>query len=213
MRNLFELVRFGKDEWTRIMKCCEQMEIDFLCTPQTVGDFEDLLELGIKEVKISSDNLGNYALLDRVKQSGLPVIVSTGMGTGGDLDAAWSIITPNDYTVLVCTSEYPCPPESVNLSRIHDCDGNEADIWDHKGFSDHTQGNTAAVMAVALGATVIEKHFTLDHDLAGPDHWWSLNPEELKSYIAEIRLAERMLGDGEFKPTEKELENRKLMGI
>ena len=186
--------------------------IGFLCTPQTVGDFEDLLDLGIKEVKISSDNLRNEALLKAVSKSGLPVILSTGMSEYEDLYWAWKQIKNNVRTIMVCVSEYPCSPDSVNISRLNLMGSSALEMFHETGFSDHTQGNTAAVMAVALGATVIEKHFTLDNSLEGPDHWWAADPEQLKSYIGEIRLAEKMLGDGEFKPTEKELELKEVLG-
>ncbi|HEC61569.1 MAG TPA: hypothetical protein ENI27_04875 [bacterium] len=202
MRALFKDVRFSQRKWRKVMTECEKREIDFLCAPQTVRDFEDLLELGIKGVKVSSDNSGNLPLLKKIKESGIPAFRSLGMVDGETL-----LFLIPDEVYFVCTSEYPCPPESVNISRLH---GMEPRFC---GFSDHTQGNTAAVMAVALGAQVIEKHFTLDKSLEGPDHWWSADPEQLKSYIGEIRLAERMLGDGEFKPTEGELANMKLRGL
>ena len=205
MRELFEKVRFSKEDLHTIMDECVIHKIDFLCTPQTVQDFEYLLELGIKEVKISSDNLGNTELLKRVAKSGLPAIFSTGMATHDDIfNARWNYFRGKKATAMICTSEYPCPPEGVNVERC-------AMINPPVGFSDHTVGTTAAVMALALGATVFEKHFTLDHSMEGPDHSWSADPKELKEYVDTLRTAELMLGSGEFKPTEKELELKKLL--
>ena len=213
MRELFKCVRFSMDQWRQIMMRCEQENIGFLCTPQTVGDFEELLELGIKEVKISSDNLGNGELLKRVSEARIPAIMSIGMASESEIEEACKKVV-SDLVLMVCTSEYPCAPEGANMSRFSWTPyGNSLYVADSVGFSDHIIGNTAAIMAVALGATVIEKHFTLDHSMEGPDHAWSVQPYELKSYVAAIREAELMLGTGEFKPTEKELETKKLLGV
>ncbi len=205
MRKLFEKIRFSKDQLKTLAQVCGGADMKFLCTPQTVGDFEDLLDLGIKEVKISSDNLTNRELLRRVEVSGLPVVLSTGMASQHDLSwLCMGFSADHPMTVLVCTSEYPCPSENVNIRRL----GTMAGAY---GFSDHTIGSTAAVMALALGSTVFEKHFTLDHSMEGPDHSWSADPQELKEYVDTLRTAELMLGSGEFKPTEKELELKKLL--
>ena len=205
MRKLLTECAFTMEEWAYIKLHCEEAGIKFLCTPQTVGDFEKLLTLGIDEVKISSDNLRNEALLKKVNESKLPVIISTGMASAEDIDEAERILRFG-FVSMCCTSEYPCPSRSVNLNRLHDWGG----LF---GFSDHTEGSMAAVLALALGATVFEKHFTLDHDLPGPDHSWACNPEELKSYFDDLRTAETMLGSGEFKPTEAELELKKQLGV
>ncbi len=207
LRDLFTKVRFSKDQWRALMLECEEQDIGFLCTPQTVWDFEDLLDLGVKEVKISSDNLRNEALLRRVAESEIPAILSSGMATAGEFSLAENILIKHGVTGMLCTSEYPCPPESVKIS----CLGDSFYSSKFQGFSDHTQGTTAAVMALALGATVFEKHFTLDPTMEGPDHSWSAEPEDLKEYVDTLREAELMLGSGEFKPTEKELELKKLL--
>lgn len=205
MRELFESIRFTKDQWREVMAECEEQNIGFLCTPQTEQDFEDLLDLGIKEVKISSDNLGNSELLGAVKKSGLPVILSTGMADDHAITVSgMAFNADHPITCMVCTSEYPCPPKSVNILRCNMIAG-------VKGFSDHTVLETAAVMALALGATVFEKHFTLDNQLIGPDHWWACNPSDLSWYCDRLRTAELMLGDGEFQPTPAELELKKLL--
>ncbi len=212
LRELFEKVRFTLDQWREVKAECEKQGVGFLCSPQTVGDFEDLLELGIEEVKISSDNLGNFELWKAVVQLNIPAIMSSGMASGkeimGTLKQYGGSISPRKLTFLVCTSEYPCPPEGANLKRLNEMETNQP--WFRLGLSDHTVGNTAAIMAVALGATVFEKHFTLDHSMEGPDHSWSADPGELAFYVQAICQAEKMLGSGEFKPTEKELEAKKF---
>lgn len=209
MRYLFGKVRFSKDQWRVVMAECQHYGIGFLCTPQTIGDFHDLLDLGIKEVKISSDNLTNLPLLERVRDSGLPVILSTGMGVADEIWKAYEILRGADVILLHCTSEYPCPPENVRIGRIW----NLKNVAGHNvGFSDHTVGNYAAILAVSYNPRVIEKHFTMDHGMEGPDHSWSADPGELKEYVDAIRTAEKMLGSGEFKPTESELELRQLLG-
>ncbi|MCR5793415.1 MAG: N-acetylneuraminate synthase family protein, partial [Lachnospiraceae bacterium] len=112
-------------------------------------------------------------------------------------------------TVLfLCTSQYPTPPEDVNILKLNTLKECYSKVI--LGLSDHTQGNEAAVMAVALGARVFEKHFTMDHNLPGPDHWFSVEPEELKIWVESIHKANKMLGLPDLKPTKKELEMRKI---
>ena len=227
MRKLFEQVRFNKDQLTVLKGECERRGVGFLCTPQTIGDFEDLLDIGIKEVKISSDNLGNKKLLTRVAETKLSAIMSIGMAEFDEIHEARDLLQSKHIrkpvTLMVCTSEYPCPPESVNLIRINCLEpitycASSFDIHGfisprNYGFSDHTRGYIAAVMAVALGATVFEKHFTLDHNQDGPDHSWSADPYEFTEYVNAIHTAEKMLGSGEIKPTEAEFELKQLLGV
>ncbi len=209
MRKLFEQVRFNKDQLTVLKGECERLGVGFLCTPQTIGDFEDLLDIGITEVKISSDNLTNHHLLHQVRISKVSVVFSIGMASTEDIHNACEILGRNGLnailTIMVCTSEYPCPPESVNLMRWLELAKPGWYGTFYGGFSDHTRGHIAAVMAVALGATVFEKHFTLDRNQDGPDHSWSANPLEFREYVNAIHEAEKMLGSGEIKPTEAEL--------
>ena len=211
MRKLFQEVRFNKDQLTVLKGECERRGVGFLCTPQTIGDFEDLLDIGIKEVKISSDNVGNADLIRAVTLAGVDVIMSIGMASMDNLREPFTVLNSRRApTLMLCTSEYPCPPESVNLNRLKGrCEQlNLQGIYNFAvfaGFSDHTRGYIAAVMAVALGATVFEKHFTLDHNQDGPDHSWSADPYEFREYVNAIHTAEKMLGSGEINPTEAEL--------
>lgn len=197
-RDWYHRVRFDLEQWRRIIKACEQMNIKFLCTPQTVGDFEDLMKLGIEEVKVSSDNLENSSLLEAVVNSGIPAIVSLNGWDEFVIDRALTIIQHSAKTLMICTSKYPCSLKEARLDRLKKTDqisyGNvyifEPDHW---GFSDHTIGSMAAVMAVALGATVFEKHFMLE-GAEGPDAGpWCCTPAELKQYFDDIKTAEKML--------------------
>jgi sialic acid synthase SpsE len=138
------------------------------------------------------------------------MMLSTGMATLGEIEAAIEVVesagTPrNMITVLHCTTEYPTPMEEVNLSAMV---GIGRAFGVKTGYSDHTPGIEIAIAAVALGATVIEKHFTLDRNLPGPDHKASLEPNELKTMVEGIRNVERALGDGIKRPTPSELKNR-----
>jgi len=136
-----------------------------------------------------------------------PIILSTGMSTMGDIKAALTVLRDNganDVTVLHCTTEYPTPFEDVNLNAMNTIK-NEFDV--EIGYSDHTKGIEIPIAAVAMGATVIEKHFTLDRNMEGPDHKASLEPDELKAMVSAIRNVEIALGTGEKKPVESEKKN------
>ena len=141
----------------------------------------------------------------------MPLIVSCGMSDIAEVHHALDVIGTYDgfpTILMLCTSEYPTPPENVNILKLKSLEASFPGLI--LGFSDHTQGSTAAIMAVAMGATVFETHFTLDHDLSGPDHWFSKNPEELSHWCRSIRDAYEMKGSAVVRPTKKELEMRTL---
>lgn len=191
---------------------CQRHEIDFLSTAFDPDSFDMLVGMGVKQVKIPSGELTNLPLLRYVTRLGLPVMLSTGMATLGEIEAAIEAIekagTPRDLiTVLHCTTEYPTPMDDVNLRAMVVM--KEA-FGVSTGYSDHTPGIEIPIAAVALGATVIEKHFTLDRNLPGPDHKASLEPHELKAMVDGIRNIERALGDGVKRPTPSELKNKPI---
>ena len=154
----------------------------------------------------------NLPLLRHRARGGKPLLLSTGMANMGEIEAAIDAVeqagTPRErITVLHCTTEYPTPMEEVNLramTSLRQAFGTEV------GYSDHTQGIEVPLAAVAMGATVIEKHFTLDRNLPGPDHKASLEPHELKAMVAGIRNIERALGDGIKRPSISELKNKPI---
>ena len=194
----------------KIIERCHGRAIGFLSTGFDIESVDMLMQLGVDRLKVPSGELTNLPYLRHVGRIGKPVILSTGMATLGEIEAAVAVLetagtTRDRITVLHCTTEYPTPMRDVNLramSSLRDALGVTV------GYSDHTAGIEVAVAAVALGATVIEKHFTLDRNLPGPDHQASLEPAELIQMVAAIRNIEQSLGDGIKRPTPSELKNR-----
>lgn len=190
--------------WVDLADHCRQLDIEFLSTAFDWGSLEMLLEIGLRRIKIPSGEIDNVKFIARASQLGLPLIISTGMSDWDDVDLAVASSTDApEVTLLHCVSLYPTPPEVTNLSVI-------PAMRDRyhlpTGWSDHTTGVQAAVMAVALGATIVEKHITLDRSLPGPDHMASSDPEQFGDFVAAIRLAETMLGTPDKRPAPGEQE-------
>lgn len=191
---------------------CRSHGIGFFSTAFDTDSFDMLVEMGLNQVKIPSGELTNLPLLRYMTRLGMPVMLSTGMATLGEIEAALAVIeqagTPRHLiTVLHCTTEYPAPMVDVNLRAMLSM---KAALGVEVGYSDHTQGIEIPVAAVALGARVIEKHFTLDRTLPGPDHQASLEPHELKAMVDAIRNVEVALGDGIKRPSPSELKNKPI---
>ena len=183
-----------KREWIQpLTDLCNQLGIEFMSTPTSQIGVDDLVDAGCKTVKNGSDYITHIPLLRYMASSGMTVILSTGMSGIEDIDAAVETVrnAPGGVVILQCTSSYPTQPEHTNLRRMLEL---KKRYGLPVGFSDHTVGFQAAVQAVTLGARVIEKHFTLSHDLPGPDHWFSVTPDELSELVREIRLAELRMG-------------------
>jgi N,N'-diacetyllegionaminate synthase len=179
-----------------LIRRCERNGIQFLSSPFDLQSADLLEALGVAAYKIPSGEITNWPFLSHVASKGKPVLLSTGMSDLAEVGQAVDVLRAAGCTELVilqCTSSYPAPPASVNL-RAMETMANAFQV--SVGLSDHTQGNETALAAVALGATVIEKHFTLDRSLRGPDHKASLEPGELRSLIQSIRIVESALGDG-----------------
>jgi sialic acid synthase SpsE len=205
MLDMFKRYEFSRDEWFRIKKKCVELGIHFLSTPQNVSDLELLLEIGIDAIKVGSDDFTNIPLLKRYAKTALPLIVSCGMADMAEVYQALEAIGSLDgypTVLMLCTSQYPTPPEDLNLLKLKTLD--QAFPMVTLGFSDHSQGCLASPLAVALGAVVFEKHFTLDHNLPGPDHWFSEDPEALKKWVNSIKTAVTMLGNPVVRPTDSE---------
>jgi sialic acid synthase SpsE len=179
----------------------------FLSTPQNPSDLALLLDLNVGAIKIGSDDFTNTPLIAHYAATGLPLILSCGMADMGEVERTLSVARGTQCALLVCTSSYPTPPADVNIARVTTLAAAFPDVV--IGFSDHTEGSDAAVMAVALGASIFEKHFTLDHDLAGPDHWFSATPAEARRWIDAVRTASVMRGHGVVQPSADELMMRK----
>lgn len=208
---MFRRCELSKKDWEEIIAYCKKKNVVFSTTAQNPSDLDLILSLtDLPFIKVGSDDLTNLDLLTYYAAKGKPMIISAGMAYASEIEDAIRIIqeTGNkNIVVLHCVSSYPAAAEEVNLSKIHtikDAFGVEV------GFSDHTVGSTAAVGAIYFGATVIEKHFTLDHNLPGPDHWFSTDPGELKSYVRDVRFAEQAIGNSVLVPTKKEIAMRKI---
>ncbi len=198
---------------------CKEVGIGFMSTPFDLTSIDVLTEIGQDYFKIPSGEITNLPYLRKISEKGIPVILSTGMATIDEVEEAIKILigehpsTPegfkptlkrSDITVLHCNTQYPTPYRDINLRAMQTM----ADALAVKtGFSDHSLGIEAPIAAVALGACVIEKHFTLSREMAGPDHKASLEPQELKAMVASIRHIEEALGDGVKKVTESERPN------
>jgi N-acetylneuraminate synthase len=211
----YEMVRrleLSRADHEVLVEDCRRLGIEFLSTAFDAESFDLLVELGIRRVKVASGELTNLPLLRRFAAAGLPMLVSTGMADLDEVAAALDAIeaagTSRERVALLhCTTEYPAPFDEVNLRAMRTL----ADRFGTAvGYSDHTTGIAIPTAAVALGATVVEKHVTLDRSLPGPDHRASLEPAELSAMIAAIRAVEAALGDGVKAPTPSELRNRAI---
>jgi N,N'-diacetyllegionaminate synthase len=184
--------------------------LEFLSTGFDIESMQMLINLGIERIKIPSGEITNLPYLRFIASQGKKIILSTGMSTLKEIEEALSVLVKNgakleNITVLHCTTNYPATMDEVNLNAMTTI-GREFGV--KFGYSDHTIGIEVAIAAVALGATVIEKHFTLDRNLPGPDHKASLEPQELGLLVEGIRNIEVAMGDGIKRPTESELANK-----
>lgn len=192
---------------TQLIEYCKKRNIMFLSTPFDIDSLRYLIACGVDIVKIPSGEITNYPLLREVGKTGKRVILSSGMSTLEETESAVKVLTDNgckDIIVLHCNTEYPTPYHDVNLKAMLTL---KEQLGVRVGYSDHTQGIEIPIAAAALGAEVIEKHFTLDKNMEGPDHKASLEPDELRAMVQAIRNIELALGDGEKKPSESEKKN------
>ena len=210
MLDMFERCEFSKTQWYKIKKYCDKKKIMFLSTPQNPSDLELLLDIGIHAIKIGSDDFTNLSLIKKFSNSKLPIILSCGMSTLKEIKTSLSFIDYKKYPVmlLLTTSEYPTYPENANLLRFNSLSKIFPDLI--LGYSDHTQGNVAACMAIAFGARIFEKHFTINHNLPGPDHWFSAEPDQLHDWANSINNAYKSLGKSKILPTRNELKLKKI---
>ncbi|GAB6076187.1 N-acetylneuraminate synthase [Desulfurobacterium crinifex] len=197
------------DEFDILYSYCKEKGIIFMSTPFDIESARFLRDLGLEIFKIPSGEITNYLLLREIGSYGKEVILSTGTADLGEIEDALDVLieagTPREkITVLHCNTEYPTPYEDVNLKAMLTI--KEA-FKVRIGYSDHTLGIEIPIAAVALGAEVIEKHFTIDKNLPGPDHRASLEPEELKRMVKAIRNVEKALGTGIKKPSDSERKN------
>ena len=209
---MFKRTEFSAEEWRELKRFCDEQDIVFLSTVSGIKGLELLLQIGIDAIKVGSDDFVNIPLLSKYEAYGLPMIVSCGMAMEEEIAAALRTLRVKEghpICLMLCTSEYPTPAKDVNAKKLLTISEKFPDVI--PGLSDHTQGSTAAIIATAYGAKVFEKHFTLDHNFPGPDHWFSADPEELKSWVGGIKISYEMLGNPELQPTEAEVKQRNVM--
>ena len=190
-----------------IKEYCEEVGIEFLSTPFDLESIDYLEKLGMILWKIPSGEITNLPYLIKIAKTGKPLIMSTGMAELKEVEEAVNVLKEGgagEITLLHCTTEYPAPFDSVNLKAMNTL---REKLGTKVGYSDHTTGIEVVVAAVSLGATVIEKHFTLNRNLEGPDHKASLEPEELEVMVNKIRIIEKALGDGIKRAAEAEKKN------
>jgi len=197
----------------RLIDHCVSLGIEFLSTPFDIESAKFLVQLGVEKIKVPSGELTNLPFLTELATLEIPIILSTGMSTLDEVqeavitiqrvweDCGYATQNKEKLTVLHCTSNYPAQYKDVNLLAMKTMSQN---LNLPVGYSDHTSGITVATLSVAMGATIIEKHITLDKEMSGPDHSASLEPKEFAKMVEQIRIAELCLGDGEKTPSSAE---------
>jgi len=210
----FEMIKkleLGFQAHKELIAYCRFKQIAFLSTPFDIPSIDLLHELGLPIIKIPSGEITNLPYLRHIGKLKKQLILSTGMADIGEIEDALDVLSAvgsniQDVTVLHCNTEYPTPCEDVNLKAMLTIKAAFPGI--KVGYSDHTQGIAIAIAAAAMGAEVIEKHFTLDKNMDGPDHQASLVPAELKTMVKAIRNIEIAMGNGVKKPGRSELKNK-----
>lgn len=209
---MLQRLELSKDDHLALIAYCKSKQIAFLSTAFDLDSIDFLHGLNIDVWKVPSGEITNLPYLRKIAGLGKPVIVSTGMASMDEINDALQVISTagteiKNITVLHCNTEYPTPMEDVNLRAMASIK-NKFGV--RIGYSDHTLGIEVPIAAVALGATVIEKHFTLNKTMEGPDHKASLDPHELKAMVRAIRNIERALGDGIKAPSQSEIKNKPI---
>ncbi|AGA70603.1 N-acetylneuraminate synthase [Desulfitobacterium dichloroeliminans LMG P-21439] len=208
--NQYEMIKkllLTYEQFDMLDKYCNENDIIFLSTPFDLASIDFLSKLDMPFWKIPSGEITNLPYLIKIANTHKPIILSTGMSTLEEIQAAITVLRDNGsgkITLLHCTTEYPAPYLDVNLKAMETL---KEEFNVPVGYSDHTKGIEISIAAVAMGATVIEKHFTLDRNMEGPDHKASLEPDELASMVRAIRNVELAIGNGEKRPSESEKKN------
>ncbi len=210
--NMLKKLELSQEQHEELIRYCKIKGVKFFSTAFDLDSLDYLASLQLGLWKIPSGELTNYPYIKKIALNHEQVILSTGMSTIDEIRDAISVlmkfgVSRDHITVLHCNTEYPTPMKDVNLNAMHTI----ADEFGVKiGYSDHTKGIEVPIAAVALGATVIEKHFTLDRNMEGPDHKASLEPDELKAMVSAIRNIEMALGSSEKKVSSSEEKNKSV---
>jgi pseudaminic acid synthase len=210
-KNLYQLYEEAMTPWDwqpKLKAVCHQLGLDFFSSPFDPTAVDFLENMGVPAYKVASFELVDIPLLKKIAGTGKPIIMSTGMASPAEIEEAIQTIVNSgnrQIALLKCTSAYPAPPEEMNLKTL----AHLAQTYGFPvGLSDHTLGGAAAVASVALGASIIEKHFTLDRRDPGPDSAFSTEPAEFKAMVDDIRIVEKSLGKVTYELTEKQAENK-----
>ena len=206
----FEMIKkleLNKSDFLKIFNYCNKIGIDFISTPYDVESAKFLDKMGVSIFKVASADIVDYSLNEYLAATKKPVIIATGMTSLGEIESAVNIYRKNkseNICLLHCVSNYPCSYDSINIKAMATI-GAAFNL--PIGFSDHSIGDMAACLSVALGAKVIEKHFTIDKNLPGPDHKASASPDEFKSLVSAIKLSKQILGSSikEIQDEEKQM--------
>ena len=210
--SMLKNLELSQTELNEIYLYCNHVGIKFLSTPFDIDSLKMLDQYDMDYIKIASGELTNYPLLLEVSKRNRPIICSTGMSTVEEIKDALSVLTSNGIdkemvTIMQCNTQYPSPFKDVNLNAMKSM---SSELGTKIGYSDHTIGIEASLAAVAMGASIIEKHFTIDNNLPGPDHKASLDPYHLNNLVSSIRNIEKSFGNDKKMPTESEKENLHL---
>lgn len=206
----FKRTAFNLEQHKELRRFSEELKVEFISSPFSIEAIDLLVETGVSTFKIPSGEVANLPYLRYMAQFGKEILLSTGMSSLEEIDLAFHALNQNGSKVIVlqCTSEYPCPPEKAGLNNLklfrdrYHCS---------VGFSDHTLGSAAAVVSVALGAVVVEKHFTVSNELYGPDAKFSANPDDMRKLVNDVRAAEKLITSSVDKDIEcRELKDMKI---
>jgi N,N'-diacetyllegionaminate synthase len=205
--DMLKRLELNDNQHYELIRHCQKKCIKFLSTAFDLESIDLLESIRVPMHKIPSGEITNLPYLIKIARTGKPIILSTGMSSLGEVKAAVEILRQNGsgkITVLHCNTEYPTPYEDVNLNAMLTM---QRELGVKVGYSDHTPGIEVPIAAVAMGAVVIEKHFTLDKNMEGPDHKASLEPDEFAAMVQAIRNIEKALGNGKKKPSPSEIKN------
>ncbi|TBW26612.1 N-acetylneuraminate synthase [Gramella sp. KN1008] len=211
---MLKKLELSEEDHRELIKYCEARNVQFLSTGFDLDSLEFLYGLGIQLFKIPSGEITNLPYLKKIASFGKPIVMSTGMADMEEVEDALEVLigeglSKDNITVVHCNTEYPTPMEDVNLRAMNSI-GKQLGV--NIGYSDHTLGIEVPIAAVALGASVIEKHFTLDRNEPGPDHRASLEPKELEEMVKAIRNIELAIsGDGIKSPSKSEMKNKSIV--
>lgn len=207
---MYKQVELSKEDHKKLFEYAQKIDMTIFSTPFDEDNVDFLEELGVSMFKIASGDLTDIPFLKYVAKKHKPMVISTGMGTTEEVKEAVKAVEEegNQQIILLhCTSSYPCNPEHVNLSVVQTL---MKDFPYPIGLSDHTLDNTAAIVLAGMGGALLEKHFTCDKKMKGIDHWLSADGDQMKSLVEQVRLVERMLGDGFKRPNSAEQEALQL---